>query len=468
MVERLLVSGTGLLLVYLAWAWGGVGSIWLTLAVVLATPLLVASLSRLTLRRLASPAEGTPWHRDPFFYTGLLFLAYLGTAWWNAGRILYYDVGWHEWRHSLPRHPGWPSACSRKEAAEMLMWFFPAWCVGLAVRSPLVGRKALRRLLRGVVVSAGLLALVGTLQFITRTGSRYWILPTETFFASFGYTNHAAEYFVLVGLLGLGLLFRDLLHHTGASSPAWRTPVLAGSILLCLIGANLSLSRAGIILAWLVAGFAACYGLKQGVRRISKARLIKLAASMVATVALLYFMVAGVGLTAIRGEFTGKPSNPWPGIEQLPFSIADRPLLSKVAFNVWQDNPLFGVGGWGFRHWMALYIQPHDWDKHILAGNANVHCDPLQFLAEFGLFGFTLLTLATLSLLIPIMRNADWRHPIWVMSTMGLAAIVLWSLVDLPFRCPAILCTWVMVAAASPRLVVRPPTRYPLKPNGVT
>jgi hypothetical protein len=37
------------------------------------------------------------------------------------------------------------------------------------------------------------------------------------------------------------------------------------------------------------------------------------------------------------------------------------------------------------------------------------------------------------------------------MGVIGLSLVLIFSLIDLPFRCPAILCTWMVVLAALPK-----------------
>jgi hypothetical protein len=49
-------------------------------------------------------------------------------------------------------------------------------------------------------------------------------------------------------------------------------------------------------------------------------------------------------------------------------------------------------------------------------------------------------------------KVSEPRHdPLWVMGVIGLSLVLVFSLIDLPFRCPAILCTWVVILAALPR-----------------
>lgn len=499
MIQSILVSGLALILTYLTWVWGGLRVAWLPPASWASCSLLVILLASAWMPDRLAASRSCPLWRDAFFYFGLLFLGYLAIQWWNAGRVLYFDVGFSEWRYSQPRHAGWPSAFSRAEAVQMLYWFFPAWVLGLTVRSPAVSRGAVSGLLQVLVYGAGLLSILGIVQFLTRTRLQYWLAPTgDGFFASFGYTNHAAAYFVLMGSVAAGLLFRGIFTGGGAlrtatghgkrqaqdiathSAPStgsrhlYRTVALAVSLVLCLVGANLSLSRAGVILAWALAGFVAVYGLVKGWRRLRVVSRLNLVVATIAVLCIFYFAVAGFGKKEILREFeVKKPIHHrlCPALDKVNLALSDRPLLDAVALQMWRDNPVYGVGGWGFSHLLALYLPAEKWNYVQYPGRANVHCDILQFLAEFGVIGFGLMLSAVTSLILSLFPppfifsvalakearerarvrvHATRRDPLWIMGIIGLSLVLIFSLIDLPFRCPAILCTWVVVLAALP------------------
>lgn len=458
MTQKLLVSGLALILAYLSWVWGGLRLGWL-LPVVWASCILLGILLAASLApQSVTASRSRPVWCDLFLWFGLLFLGYLVIQWWNAGRVLYFDVGFNEWRYSPPRHSGWPSAFSRPEAAEMLSWFFPAWVLGLTVRSPFLGARTLRLVLRSSVMSAGLLALFGVVQFTTHTRSLYWWVPmTDDFFASFGYTNHAAAFFVLNGALAAGLLFHEIFRlHPGTLRHPFRAMILAAIVLLCLTGANLSLSRAGVILAWALAAFVATYGLVRGWRKLGKAGRVNLAAATVAVLFIFYFAVAGFGSAAIAAEFkVKKPVHHmiFPVLDEVNLGLGDRPLLALTSIRIWKDHQWLGIGGWGFGHLLSSYVPSQKWEWVKYPGRANVHCDPLQFLVEFGLIGGGLLLAALMTLVVDMFRNTNRRDPIWIMGVIGLSLVVVFSLIDLPFRCPSILCTWVLIFAAIPRVV---------------
>jgi hypothetical protein len=436
-------------LIWVTWAFSGLVSAWLIPAVALMGSLwliVAAALSRAD-RRLIM--------HDPVFQAGLFLLIYLGVQWWNAGRLSYFDVGVQEWVFTPPRHPGWPWAFSRVEAGQMLIWFFPAWTLAVMLRLPQVNERMAGRLLRMLVYNAGLLALMGVIQFVAGAKRMYGLAPMKTFFfASFGYANHAAAFFVLMAAVAAGLLFREVF-APAADQRRRRISMLAGSMVLCLAGANLSLSRAGIILSWLLMFFAMGYGLVCGWTRLRPAGRLKLAVLSAAVVVILLGVVVGFGEQSIRREFkVRKPATSFvPGLEQVNLSMGGRWDLDVAAWRMWRDHPWYGVGGWGFRHLVAYYSPASQWQEIEKPGNANVHCDILQFLAEFGVIG-CLTGVAGLGVLFrPLARPAMWRSAVGMMGIAGLGGVVIFSLIDLPFRCPAVLWTWTSVVALLPRAV---------------
>lgn len=454
------VLALGFLLVYTTWVWAGVRPSYHRVGIGAAAVLLVAAV----LEGRGSAARVVL--RDPVFYLGLAFLGYLAIQWFNAGREQYFDVGYRRWTFTDPPWPGWPSAFNRAEAAQMLGWFFPAWAIAVAIRSRLLERRTLRGLAALVVGSAAALAAYGLVQFASGTGAMYWRQPLGGhFFASFGYGNHAGPYFVLAGSVGFGLLFREIFdlrrgHADGPSAMRPRHPGrVAGLVLatvLCAVGANMGFSRAGILLNALLGAFAAVYLWRRAWPLLTAAGRLNLAAAMLGMLGTLYFLVAGFGEHGIRKEFSLRPVTsdaPVSLRERLDLELGSRPRFARAAWAIWREHPWFGVGGWGYRYLVASHVPEKYWPALETRGWANAHVDLLQFLAEFGAVGLGLLLAALAAMVRDVVRSRGGRHDgFCVMSAAGLLSTVVFSFVDIPFRCPAILYTWVALLAALPCL----------------
>jgi hypothetical protein len=450
----------GFLLTYTTWVWAGLRPSFHRVGVGAAGILLIA----VALEGRAPAVRAVL--RDPVFYLGLAFLGYLAIQWHNAGRVQYFDVGYQRWMYTDPPWPRWPSAFARAEAAQMLTWFFPAWAIAIAIRSPLLDRRALRGLLTFVVGSAALLAAFGLVQFASGTRAIYWRQPLDGhFFASFGYGNHAGPYFVLAGSIGLGLLFREIfdVRRQPADQPSvlqlrhpGRVAVLVPATVLCAVGANMGFSRAGVILNALLGAFATAYLWRRAWPSMSGAGRLNLAALTLGVLGCLYFLVAGFGEQGIRKEFRLQPVEPenvsstW---DRVDLELGRRPQFARAAWAIWREHPWFGVGGWGYRYLVASHVPEKYWPVLETRGWANVHVDGLQYLAEFGLVGMGLLLAALGAMARDAYALRCHRHEAFcAMGAAGLALTVIFSFVDIPFRCPAILYTWVVLLAALPFL----------------
>jgi O-antigen ligase len=440
----LLAGAAGALPVFAVWARSGTHVPWqsplLYLAGLLLGVYLLAGEDRpaSALRRLI---------KDPLWVPVGVFIALLLLQWENAGRVRIYDFEQGAWVFSDPRRIGWPSAFTRGEAFEMLSWFVPAGILLLVVRR-LSGAWGIRLVL-GILFFAALNAGLGIVQELAHLRSMFGLIPMHThFFASFGYGNHAASFYVLCLAWALGLLMKSFARHP-SERPAGLLPGLLLVAVLLFVAANLSMSLAGILFSWSLVLFATFYGIW-----IFRYRIHPLVGLRVAVGVGLCLLIVGI-LLVERGSnkmFTEVRAISERGLDH---EILGRQEQAAVAIDLFKQAPWFGLGGWGYRYHVAEYMPPRKWDWG-LQGAANAHNDPAQFLAEFGLVGFIALAAILLGLGGELLRSAgraakqgfSWRHdPLWVMGLAGLSITLVHGLIDLPFRCPAILYTWVVFAA---------------------
>lgn len=449
--EKSLLALVALLLVYPAWVRGGT-------FVPIQPPLFWIGLTLLLCLLFEAKAKENAWRdtfllREPIFYLGLGFLALLSLQWANAGRQLIFDAAQSKWMYTPPPVSWLPSAITRKEAIEMLVWFFPAWTLLLALRSGFFDRKVLRGLCALLAGNAALVALFGIVQFLSKTRSLYWIVPLDCpFFASFGYANHAGAYFTLMFALSAGFLSRRFVTRQFGGRRRWLV-LFTVSALLNFLAANLSLSRAAILLTWCLAAFMVLYTLIKTWSVLRPVQKMNVLAAVAATALLAAFLVA---VTA-KSEISEELSTLHPADRSANVIGGEWGMLRSAAFKMWLDHPAFGVGGWGFRYLLGWYIPRERWGD-IRIGDASVHNDALQFLAEFGGLGFGLMTAVVLLLLVPALRKKPWAKPLPLMALLGLGATFLHSMIDLPFRSPAILYSWLTILAALPAMASSPPS----------
>lgn len=447
--ETWLIAAIVALLIYLPWAWGGTpirlqfplpwfGLLYLVLI------FLVPAIYRgqhSTCHSVACSAGRLL--KDPVFYTGGLLLILLAIQWWNAGRYIFFNPILKAWNYTAPAIPWLPSAFTRIEAKEMLVWFFPSWAMVLAIRNPGISSKCMLTIWKCMAFNAGAIAILGILQDITGASGVLWSkkIPDGAFFASFGYVNHAPAFFTLMLCLSAGLCLNELYSRTDPNMGRQWSLLLATAV-LCLAGATFSLSRAGMILAWIGLVALVLYTIIRGWRRMIPVHRLNISILLLGSVCFIFFIIGGLpGHTVLTELSTLKVYTP-DGI------LSDiRIVLYQSAIEMWQQSPWFGIGGWGFASIIPLHIA--NWQTFHSHGLANVHNDFLQFLVEFGAVGTILLIATIFALLWPLPRTRVWKHPIAFCIVLGLILTFFHSLIDLPFRCPAILySSFAMLAGA--------------------
>ncbi len=397
------------------------------------------------------------WHKllsDPLLYIGAAFLFLLTLQWWNGPREAVFDVPSWRWTFSPPPKPTLPLfSIDRKEALEMLIWFGPFYAALLVIRNGFLRSQKLD-LLKLLAANAALAGLFGAVQYFSHTKSIYWLTPLKVhFFAAFGYQNHAGAFFILAAFLATGLVLRSLLKKDWVEDLSWLAPVLG----LCILGAFLSKSRAALLMVGFLVSVGTGYAFMRVGKRHTTHGMAAVLVSLAAFVAVVIYVVTVVPGNPVQEELKGTT------LEGVVARVElGHDPLKATAWQVWKDHTWFGVGGWGFRHFLPHYLPDR---KAYASGQANVHNDPLQFLAEFGAAGAFLLGVTLLVLMAPALR-AIWkiepadRHdmrsrfmkipPLGVALLAGPLLTLLHSLADLPFRSPAILWTWGVMLACAP------------------
>lgn len=454
---------------YLAWARGGSTPglmwpvIWLSLGIIEMT-LLLPPMRRTETPLAARARLRRALLRDPVVYLGLALLLFLTMQWLNGPCKLAYQTDRSLWAYTPPPWPGFPFCVDQGEARHVLQWGVALFAVLVGVRHGL-NRSGKLLLLRLLVANGAVLAILGLAQFATGTSKLFWVRPIEVFFFStFGYPNHAAAYFTLLFVINGGLLLQALADEELQRDALW----LGITLVLNLMGATFSLSRAGILLAWGVLLVGAVYGSIYLWSRITLARRVQLFSALGATLALAVFCFLAMPNNPVRREAGTIEFRRM--VTQL---MGDRAQLAQAALQIWQDYPWVGVGGWGFRRQVALYVGQDRWDFLRSAGRANVHNDFIQFLCEHGMIGLgmmlALIAVLLVTLWIRLIRlpppppNDPDQDRSWFMRVSplvwailaGTFATVVHSLIDLPFRSAAILVLWFICLASAPAFVPR-------------
>jgi O-antigen ligase len=449
---------------FLAWVYGGArlellaAVPWLSLGVLEMTLLFPAPRKGET-QACARQRVKHAMVRDPLLYMALFFFSYLLFQWLNGGRALVLDAAQGVWSLAMAPLSWGPSCVDRTDVRQALCGVLPAVAVVLGIRHG-VTRRGKLVLLRVLVANGALLGLAGVGLGLCGAERVLGLLPTtEPFFAAFPYTNHAGAFFVLLAAIALGLFVQAWLAGTDRRLTIWLGVALAGN----LAGAIGALSRASILLALLLVVLGGCYAIRHAWHLVCADVRFK------AIMGLLLILLAGGAFWVLAPRDNPVVRElraiPWDTIGQETWG-ARAPQVA-FAWQLWREHPWFGVGCGGFRHYAALQVEGAvraTWHR----GGGQVHNDGVQMLAEQGVVGGGLWLAAVAVLVTPVIRRLRIAHvtpveewsggpwllfrvsPITVMLLAGVVLTCLTSLIDLPFRSPAILVTWCIALACAP------------------
>ena len=428
--------------------------------------------------------------RDPITYFALSFLVILIMPLFNYGLCAVCDYpAILAGADPAPPVPFAPFCVNVKEHFGVLVWFVPALTALLATRHALA-RSGRRTLVHVLIWNGAVLAAFGFLQQATGAKAPYWLdVPDPVqYFSTFGYPNMAGAFFVALFAVAAGLwqdnVRRDVSHsHSKKESaaeaetsdaaapkeryfPKWiKTHYLLIPTALCFFAALATLSRAAILFAFSLMGFwfiYLCLSLFTSRKNLTRVKLhLGMLVGIVLTVILVTIFapddfvkeVSSVSSTAVADRVTGKGQ-----------------YHTRVATAIFRDHPLFGVGGWGYKHFCLSYMTDEDRRQLQKVGGVNVHNDYLQFLCEHGIVGAGLLLFIVLTLLVPLFRawgravrvahfakRAELPRPTALFCVPAVVVGVLLAMIanlihafgDCVFRSPAVLSQFLILLAAA-------------------
>lgn len=418
----------GLLACAYAWVWGGTRSAYVLFVIPWLWVLLLEGMFFFPQRR---DGESSPQARermrnelcrDPLAWTIAVFLVLLLIPFFNTAlcpscdaRLLAAGVD------PGPQVRFLPFCTNRYEHLNVFLWFAPVLTAVLAVRHSL-GKSGRRFVIHLIVLGAMSLALFGYIEIWTGAKAPFWVKPLRyatDFFASFGYTNMAADYFMASTFLALALWRRRLdeypehHHHHGSRrgfGSAVAHLVVRHWLLLAaafLFSATLfTLSRAGIILVTIGTGLLLVHAMMSYFTRLDRAGRVRASAFFLLAFALLSVFVMIFTPTDVRRELQTVGA-----VEALDRVAGRGEYHADVALALVKEHPFFGCGGWGYRHYSVPLLpeKVRSTLKYAYArGGANVHNDYLQFMVEHGVIGFALLVFSVVLLLEP--TGTAWRR----------------------------------------------------------
>ena len=354
--------------------------------------------------------------RDPLLYVTLIFVMILVIPFLNRGLCPVCDYpAIMKGRSPDPSIPFAPFCVDIPEHFNVVLWFVPALTAMLAARHAL-SRTGKRLLMEMLVWNAVALAVLGFIQQAADAKAPFWVddVRKGVFFSSFGYVNMGGAYFAMMFAFAVGVWLTRV-YEVAAMPPVDQGKSIAQQLLMRFIRANYPLVAAAIcmyaVLATLCRAAMLCMIVAASIAFLYyEGRLLCARSDRAKNLRKAAFGLAG-GAIVVISMFIFGPSQ-W--TKELK-TVSSHALLervsgkaqyhSRVATAILQDYPLFGVGGWGYRHLCTKYMTNDELKQLQTLGGANVHNDYLQFLCEHGTVGFGLLVLVFILLVAPIFRE---------------------------------------------------------------
>jgi O-antigen ligase len=431
------------LVVFSAWALGGVGS---------ATQDWILAISLLGLVLWARRVRAIGRETWAGYVPAALWIGFVGVAILNPSHA---PGPRGEW---LPRS-GWvpwlPTTVDVSHTlADARLWLvalLQAALLRAMVRTP----AAAQRLWMGIAINGFLLAAIGACFHLSGATQVLGVIepPEPTyFFATFFYKNHWAAYGALCATAALALSLQAwpaaLRGHPDARGKAF---LFGGAGLLIAVTLPLPGSRAGLLMAAALAGgFVVAMGgtwWRSSVRSGQRPRWIG-AGAIVATAVIIAFGAstyaprAAGDLRRTAEIFDGEKHEDAPGL---------RLELSRDTWRMAQKRPWFGWGPGTFEIVFPVFQGGYlrGPDAKPRARFEFAHNDWLQLFAETGVAG-------ALLLLVPlgVVMRGSWRRATAAgrFGLLGGGLVLGHALIDFPFHNPAVLVVWVSLLATAQRL----------------
>jgi hypothetical protein len=354
--------------------------------------------------------------RDPVLYLSILFLLILIIPFFNQGLCQVCDypeivAG----ADPAPPIPYLPFCVDVEEHFGVCLWFLPMFTALLAARHALIP-SGKRLLLEFMVWNASLLALLGFCQASTGAEFPFWEKEENPvyFFSTFGYPNMGGSFFLMMFAFSVGLWQHrmieveesPMLEIQKSKSEKFMVRMVCSHYLVIAVALNFfatlfTLCRAAILMLGAVSLLAVLYCLLRLLfARHQRAQKIKKAAFLLGWMVIFAIFIAVFAPKEVTNEL-----NTVNTVETLDRISGKGQYHTRVAGEIFKDYPLFGVGGWGYRHFCMQYMTEEEMKNIQVVGGINVHNDSLQFLCEHGAVGYLALFFIFIILLVPIFRS---------------------------------------------------------------
>jgi len=393
----------------------------------------------------------------PPFWLGGLFVLYVTIQALNPSWLQIYvtETSWYIAQYQPEHYISWlPQSIESNfytmNAWRMVIYWGGAWLFVCGLWAGLNSRRAWLALGWMALGTAAILSLASIAHHLSSNEHLFWFSQFERPKASFGpfvYRNHAGAYLYLAMGLGLALTLHLLRTGGGRSGLPW---VAFFAAFVCGLGVAINPSRggwiggAGVLIVFLgLLPFAI-----QWRRGISTAAIV--GGGMV------FSAIAATTVWFLSQSDFSKIMEKWKNLENDgETSLQTRLIASQITFDMFEDRMIFGWGPGSFYYSFPRYLLVEP-DLYFAGkpGYRNygkrthrfkqAHNDHIQFLAEYGVAGYSLLGATTLWWL---------GSPIWIRvlspdSVVGIGiglVFMIHNLGDFLMQNPITLQGWVFI-----------------------
>ena len=445
--DNVVVLAVFAVLAAFAWLFGGTRAEYLVTVMPWLTALLVEAMICFPQQHdgeTSYEARARVWSalkNDPLVWTALGFIALLLVPFLNVGLCPVCDYpAIAAGADPSPTIPFFPFCVNRMQHLNVVLWFAPSLVSVLAVKHAMLKRG--KRTLLALIVWNGLaLGIIGAIQQVSHAKGPLWVeecFQSAYFFSTFGYPNMAGDYFTTLFAISFGLWRwhlddmrkkesemnvassthggekaegqADHAHHHHHYDQGAKKTISFWEKHYYLIPATIfffcaldTLSRASVMLVTALAVLFFIHTFMCLFSKMKKAQRVK--ATVFSAVVLTLISLCAV--TFMPDELQ-KEVNTIDTTGVLDRVTGKGQYHVRVATEIWKKHPIFGVGGWGYKHFCLQYMTDRELRQIQNVGGANVHNDYLQFLVEHGIVGLGLLVAVVLMIVWPIGRV--WKN----------------------------------------------------------
>lgn len=382
----------------------------------------------------------------PLFWLALAFLAYIFLQASNPAWEIVKDAkGW--WLEIIDHNPELPTSVKSPfneiNPFRVLIVMSTAFMMLCGIWLAIKRRKSAIFLLWVFAINGFLYALVATIQKLIGTKKILGLVVKEgdVFFGSFPYRNHGAAYAYIVLSVLMGLCLYYFIKSCKNQRRSGPHILLAMMSIFVATAILLSFSRGAILITSLI---TICFlgALTKALLKVYslKTTLLILFSLLVMTGLAAKFVFEDKDYSVLQKRLNETSEGIFSGI-----SNKRRLLLLEATTEMFLDSPIYGHGAGSFRYYFPTYRVHYpllDREQFgVQAHYLNAHTDPLQFLAEYGIAGCSILLTIFIYFIIAAIYYKKGISSLVFILYIACLSLLLHSSFDFIFQSPSILIT---------------------------